>query len=79
MRRNRCEDVLEEYSRAPQLILSFPASGQTWRLRLTPHLRRRIAADVGPMVRVHRAGRGWRRRAARVRASWRLDGVTTGG
>ena len=58
----RCQRVLDEYSRAPQLMLVFPASGQTWQLRLTRSFARQMAADVAPLVRVHRAARRPRRR-----------------
>lgn len=71
----RSEIVLEEYRRAPQMVLVFPRSGQTWRLRLTPGLARRIAADIAPepqagALRFQKAGRRWRRRSQMVRRSW---------
>jgi hypothetical protein len=59
----RSERVLEEYDRAPRLMLVFPSSGQTWQLRLTGGLARQIAAEVAPLVRLHRSARRLRRRA----------------
>jgi len=58
--------MLDEYNRAPQLLLIFPASRQTWHLRLTPEFARRLAAEVRAYVRL-RAGvtRSRRNRAAR--------------
>jgi hypothetical protein len=38
--------ALREYERAPELVLAFPRSGQTWRLRLTPALRRWLATEL---------------------------------
>jgi hypothetical protein len=59
----RCQGVLDEYNRAPRLMLVFPTSGQTWQLRLTPAFTRQLAAEVGPMVRVHHRARRLRRRS----------------
>ena len=55
----RSEQVLDEYDHAPQLVLIFPASRQTWHLRLTPDFASRLASEARPYARM---------RAARFRA-----------
>jgi len=51
----RSEQMLDEYNQAPTLLLIFPASRQTWHLRLTPDFARRLAAEVRPYVRLRAA------------------------
>src|SRR6187200_134197 len=58
----RCQGVLDEYNRAPRLMLVFPTSGQTWQLRLTPAFTRHLAAEVSPLVRMLRSSRRLRHR-----------------
>ena len=48
----RSEQLMDEYNQAPQLLLIFPASRQTWHLRLTPEFARWLAAEVRPYARL---------------------------
>ena len=58
----RSELILDEYNQAPQLMLIFPASRQTWRLRLTPEFARRLAEEVRPFARLRASRRRQRTR-----------------
>jgi hypothetical protein len=51
----RSEQVLDEYTHAPQLLLIFPASRQTWHLRLTPGFASRLASEARPYARLARS------------------------